>query len=95
MADQLWLWAIPGLPLLGSALCGLIYFLGLERRTAPESLSLNALGRVRVRLAQDVPVDDYRLLRRTGAFLLIDESDGSTLAAGMAETPDRNAGDGI
>ncbi|MBK8179941.1 MAG: NADH-quinone oxidoreductase subunit L [Planctomycetes bacterium] len=35
MADQLWLWAIPGLPLLGSALCGLIYFLGLERRTAP------------------------------------------------------------
>ncbi|MBP6996423.1 MAG: sulfate adenylyltransferase [Phycicoccus sp.] len=67
----------------------------LERRTAPESLSLNALGRVRVRLAQDVPVDDYRLLRRTGAFLLIDESDGSTLAAGMAETPDRNAGDGI
>ncbi len=57
----------------------------LERRPAPEGLSLNSLGRVRVRLAEPVPVDDYGHLRRTGAFLLIDEGDGTTLAAGMAE----------
>ncbi|HEY7988986.1 MAG TPA: hypothetical protein VIE19_07200, partial [Lapillicoccus sp.] len=49
------------------------------------SLPLNAIGRVRVRLAEPVPLDDYADLRRTGAFLLVDEADGTTLAAGMAE----------
>jgi sulfate adenylyltransferase subunit 1 len=67
----------------------------MEQRTAPDGLALNAIGRVRLRLADDVAVDDYRALRRTGAFLLIDEADGSTLAAGMADAPDRNAGEGI
>jgi sulfate adenylyltransferase subunit 1 len=67
----------------------------MEHKAAPDGLLLNAIGRVRLRLAEDVPVDDYRRLRRTGAFLLIDESDGSTLAAGMADAPDRNAGEGI
>jgi sulfate adenylyltransferase subunit 1 len=67
----------------------------MEQRTAPEGLSLNAIGRVRLKLAEDVAVDDYRQLRRTGAFLLIDEGDGSTLAAGMADAPDRSAGEGI
>jgi sulfate adenylyltransferase subunit 1 len=67
----------------------------MEHRTAPEGLGLNAIGRVRIRLAEDVPVDDYRRLRRTGAFLLIDEADGSTLAAGMADAPDRAVGEGI
>ena len=50
---------------------------------------------MRLRLAEDVAIDDYRELRRTGAFLLIDESDGCTLAAGMADAPDRSAGEGI
>jgi len=67
----------------------------MEHRTAPEGLGLNAIGRVRIRLAEDVPVDDYRRLRRTGAFLLIDEADGSPLAAGMADAPDRAVGEGI
>ena len=67
----------------------------MQQQPAPEGLSLNAIGRVRLRLAEDVAVDDYRELRRTGAFLLIDEADGSTLAAGMAESPDRSAGEGI
>jgi sulfate adenylyltransferase subunit 1 len=67
----------------------------MEHRTAPDGLGLNAIGRVRLRLAEDVPVDDYRTLRRTGAFLLIDEADGATLAAGMADAPDRSAGEGI
>ena len=30
-------------------------------------------------------LDDYADLRQTGAFLLVDEADGTTLAAGMAE----------
>ena len=67
----------------------------MEHRAAPDGLPLNAIGRVRIRLAEDVAIDDYRRLRRTGAFLLIDESDGSTLAAGMADAPDRSAGEGI
>ena len=38
-----------------------------------------------MRLAEPVALDDYADLRRTGAFLLVDEADGTTLAAGMAE----------
>jgi len=67
----------------------------MEHRPAPDGLRLNAIGRVRIRLAEDVPVDDYRSLRSTGAFLLVDEADGATLAAGMADAPDRSAGEGI
>jgi sulfate adenylyltransferase subunit 1 len=57
----------------------------LERSPAPEALALNGIGRVRVRLAEPVALDDYADLRQTGAFLLVDEVDGTTLAAGMAE----------
>ena len=57
----------------------------LERGPAREALSLNAIGRVRVRLVEPVALDDYADLRQTGAFLLVDEADGTTLAAGMAE----------
>jgi sulfate adenylyltransferase subunit 1 len=49
----------------------------------PESLSLNEIGRVRMRTAQPLPVDDYTTARRTGAFLVIDPADGGTLAAGL------------
>jgi sulfate adenylyltransferase subunit 1 len=57
----------------------------LERLPAPEALPLNAIGKARIRLAEPVALDDYADLRRTGAFLLVDEADGTTLAAGMAE----------
>ncbi|MBO9567223.1 MAG: 50S ribosome-binding GTPase [Cellulomonas iranensis] len=50
---------------------------------APRSLGLNAIGRVRLRLAEPVVLDDYATHRRTGGFLLVDPTDGSTLAAGM------------
>ncbi len=49
----------------------------------PDSLSLNEIGRVRVRTAEPLPVDDYARVRRTGAFLVIDPADGTTLAAGL------------
>jgi sulfate adenylyltransferase subunit 1 len=58
----------------------------LEHADSPDSLGLNAIGRVTVRLAEPVALDDYRDLRRSGAFLLVDETDGSTLAAGMAQS---------
>jgi sulfate adenylyltransferase subunit 1 len=50
---------------------------------APSALGLNAIGRVRVRLAEPVALDDYAQHRRTGGFLLVDPADGATLAAGM------------
>jgi sulfate adenylyltransferase subunit 1 len=48
-----------------------------------EALSLNDIGRVTLRLAAQVPVEDYADSRRGGSFLLIDGHDGRTLAAGM------------
>ncbi|WP_018683145.1 sulfate adenylyltransferase subunit 1 [Actinokineospora enzanensis] len=50
---------------------------------APQTLDLNEIGRVRLRTAEPLPVDDYAVNRRTGAFLVIDAGDGSTLAAGL------------
>ncbi len=66
----------------------------LAHQPARDQLPLNAIGRIRVRLAEPVAVDDDRARRHTGAFLLIDEADGATLAAGMAElTPDGGTAD--
>ncbi len=58
----------------------------LERAAHPDPLALNDIGRISIRLAEPVAADSYISLRRTGAFLLIDEQDGGTLAAGMAIT---------
>ncbi|MEU3275128.1 GTP-binding protein [Saccharomonospora sp. NPDC006951] len=49
----------------------------------PEMLELNDIGSVRLRLSEEIPVDDYAESPRTGAFLVIDPKDGDTLAAGM------------
>jgi len=49
----------------------------------PESLELNDIGRVSVRVAEPIAADDYRANRNTGSFLLIDPASGNTLAAGM------------
>ncbi|MCG8926876.1 sulfate adenylyltransferase subunit 1 [Lentzea sp. CC55] len=54
---------------------------------SPGSLELNEIGRVALRLAEPVPLDDYSSSRRTGSFLVIDASDGSTLAAGLVGAP--------
>ncbi|MGH6654730.1 MAG: sulfate adenylyltransferase subunit 1 [Actinocrinis sp.] len=55
----------------------------LDAVANPEALSVNEIGQVTLRVAAPLPLDDYIADRRTGSFLLIDESDGSTLAAGM------------
>lgn len=55
----------------------------LEHLPHTGELSLNDLGTITLKLADDVPVDDYRDLRATGAFILVDDQDGSTLAGGM------------
>ncbi|MEY9877862.1 sulfate adenylyltransferase subunit 1 [Streptacidiphilus sp. MAP12-33] len=56
----------------------------LEQIERPGSLNVNDLGRVVLRTAEPLALDDYRSNRRTGSFLLIDQADGTTLTAGMA-----------
>ena len=48
-----------------------------------DSLELNDIGHVHLRLASPIPAEEYLHSRSTGAFLLIDAQDGGTLAAGM------------
>ncbi len=50
---------------------------------APESLELNEIARITVRVAEPIAADDYKVNRRTGSFLLIDPAGGNTLAAGL------------
>ncbi|GAA2350162.1 GTP-binding protein [Saccharopolyspora halophila] len=59
----------------------------LSSVAAPDSLQLNEIGQIQLRTAEQLPVDDYADSRRTGAFLVIDPSDGTTLAAGMVGDP--------
>ncbi|MGX9921061.1 sulfate adenylyltransferase subunit 1 [Streptomyces sp. NPDC002248] len=56
----------------------------LTQHAGPGRLVANDIGRVVVRTADPLALDDYAGSRRTGSFLLIDPADGTTLAAGMA-----------
>jgi sulfate adenylyltransferase subunit 1 len=46
-------------------------------------LGLNDIGTVHIRLAAPLASDPYSVNRSTGAFLLVDEASGATVAAGM------------
>jgi sulfate adenylyltransferase subunit 1 len=48
-----------------------------------DKLSLNEIGRVRLRCSAPLVVDPYWRNRTTGSFILIDESTNDTVAAGM------------
>ena len=51
------------------------------------ALEVNDIGQVRVRLASELPVEEYSSHRRAGAFLVIDPQSGYTLAAGIVTAP--------
>ena len=55
----------------------------LEAHQGGDRLVLNDIGQVRIRLAEPVAFDPYDQVRSTGAFLLIDDQSGATVAAGM------------
>jgi bifunctional enzyme CysN/CysC len=55
----------------------------LHRDEDANSLSLNEIGRVSMRVTAPLFVDEYRRNRTTGSFILIDETTGATVAAGM------------
>lgn len=48
-----------------------------------EVLALNGIGEVEFEADRPLPIDDYRQLRQTGAFILIDPISNGTVAAGM------------
>ena len=58
----------------------------LEPDTGADSLELNDIGAVRLRLSGPLVVDEYRRNRETGAFILIDEATNATVGAGMITT---------
>jgi bifunctional enzyme CysN/CysC len=55
----------------------------LERMAAPQELGLNDIGRVRLYTSAPLVFDPYASNRRTGSFILIDESTNGTVGAGM------------
>jgi bifunctional enzyme CysN/CysC len=59
----------------------------LHRDEAAVALRLNEIGRVHLRTSAPLMVDEYRLNRQTGSFILIDETTNDTVAAGMVVGP--------
>ncbi|MGB8020830.1 MAG: GTP-binding protein [Candidatus Nanopelagicales bacterium] len=55
-------------------------------RVDVDALRLNDIGDVELQLAEPVPLDAYSHVRATGAFLLIDDQTGATVAAGLARS---------
>ncbi|MBC6459074.1 sulfate adenylyltransferase subunit 1 [Actinomadura sp. HBU206391] len=55
----------------------------LHRDENAESLGLNEIGRINLRVTQPLFVDDYGRNRLTGGFILIDEATNATVGAGM------------
>ncbi len=58
----------------------------MHREEGVESLGLNDIGRVTLRLAQPIFADEYRRNRTTGSFILVDEATNNTVGAGIITT---------
>jgi sulfate adenylyltransferase large subunit len=59
----------------------------LQRGAPPEQLALNDIGRVHLRTSVPLAFDPYTSNRRTGSFILIDESSNETVGAGLIAAP--------
>ena len=59
----------------------------LHREDRADGLSLNEIGRVKLRTQRPLLFDPYRRNRDTGSFILIDEATNNTVAAGMITGP--------
>jgi bifunctional enzyme CysN/CysC len=55
----------------------------LHRDDQADGLSLNEIGRVRLRTTVPLLADEYRRNRTTGGFIIIDETSNRTVGAGM------------
>ncbi len=65
----------------------------LHRDKAAAKLALNEIGRITLRTQTPLMYDAYRRNRDTGAFILIDEHTGDTVAAGMITGPATHGSD--
>jgi bifunctional enzyme CysN/CysC len=63
----------------------------LHRDPAAATLTLNEIGRVRLRTQRPLLFDAYRRNRATGGFILVDEATNDTVAAGMITGPSVSA----
>jgi sulfate adenylyltransferase subunit 1 len=52
-----------------------------------DGLEVNDIGQATIRLASELPVEEYAAHRRAGGFLVIDPQSGATLAAGIVTAP--------
>ena len=59
----------------------------LHRDESATELTLNEIGRVRLRTTAPLFFDEYRRNRATGAFILVDEATNNTVGAGMIGGP--------
>ncbi len=59
----------------------------LHRETEINELKFNEIGRVTLHTTSPLFFDDYHQNRTTGSFILVDESSGQTVAAGMLLSP--------
>ncbi|GAA5062025.1 adenylyl-sulfate kinase [Nocardia callitridis] len=59
----------------------------LHRDENATALSLNEIGRVQLRTRQPLLFDPYRRNRFTGSFILVDNTTGNTVGAGMITGP--------
>jgi len=57
----------------------------MEREPA-DTFALNEIGRISVKTAQPLAVQPYRFNRAAGSFIVIDESNNNTVAAGIIES---------
>ncbi len=55
----------------------------LHRDESSETLTMNEIGRVSLRVTEPLFVDEYRRNRTTGSFIIIDEATNETVGAGM------------
>jgi len=61
---------------------------------AAETLEMNAIGQVVIELLRPIAIDTYTENRSTGAFILIDATSNSTVAAGMITSVAADTSDG-
>ena len=59
----------------------------LHRDQSATELVLNEIGRIDLRTTVPLFYDEYRLNRRTGSFVLVDDATNATVAAGMILRP--------
>ncbi len=68
-------------------LLSLFSITSLTGESDADSLKLNEIGRIHLKVSTPLAVDDYTSNRATGSFILIDEGTNATVAAGMIGEP--------